>query len=112
MVSTIKKRNPTHKGGKLRLLFVGFLFFIIWAILLVRSAYVQLYKGDEYSKLASKQIILCFRVNLNVADAGGFWIEKAICWPQVLLVSSVYVHPFQIKDNDLPFPMNTKHFAG
>ena len=57
MTTRRQQSRPENGLGKTKLVLVGVLFALAWAALLTRTGYIQLYKGAQYSELASKQTL-------------------------------------------------------
>ncbi|MBU1249402.1 MAG: peptidoglycan synthetase, partial [Proteobacteria bacterium] len=90
------KRNRPETGlGKVKLVLVGILFSLIWAALLARTAYIQLYKGEQYSELASKQTL---STEFERGRRGRILDRDGNLLATSVESKSVYLHPFKLED--------------
>lgn len=91
-----RRRTPPENGlGKVKLILVGVLFALIWAALLTRTAYIQLYKGEQYGALASKQTL---STEFERGRRGRILDRDGNLLATSVEVKSVYLHPFKVTD--------------
>jgi cell division protein FtsI (penicillin-binding protein 3) len=90
-----RRTRPEPGLGKVKLILVGVLFALIWTGLLARTAYIQLYKGAQYSELASRQTLATeFERGRRgrIVDRDGNLLATSV------EVKSVYLHPYKVQD--------------
>lgn len=91
----MQRSRPESGLGKAKLVLVGILFALVWAALLGRTAYIQLYKGAQYSDLASKQTL---STEFERGRRGSILDRDGNLLATSVEAKSVYLHPFKVQD--------------
>lgn len=90
-----KKEKESLKASKNKLLFVMVLFALVWTGLLGRAAYLQLFKGADLSRLASRQHLAA---ELERGERGSIYDRNGNLLATSVEASSVYIRPVNVKN--------------
>ncbi|WP_432737953.1 penicillin-binding transpeptidase domain-containing protein [Maridesulfovibrio sp. FT414] len=92
-----KRKKESLKQSRNKLLFVMVLFALMWTGLLGRAAWLQLFKGADLSRLASRQHLAA---ELERGERGSIYDRNGNLLATSVEAESVYIRPVKITDVD------------
>lgn len=90
-----KRKKESLESSKNKLLFVMVLFTFLWAGLLGRAAWLQLYKGADLSRLALRQHLAA---ELERGERGSIFDRNGNLLATSVEASSLYIRPVNVTD--------------